>query len=48
MTVDGDVRCHLEDDGTLSGEISFHLGDESTFKARAMVIFPQPVRAFLS
>jgi hypothetical protein len=29
---DGDVR--LEDDGTLTGEIRFHLGDASSFTAR--------------
>ncbi len=34
-----DVACgsgsaEIEDDGTLTGEIRFHLGDESGFKAR--------------
>jgi hypothetical protein len=29
---DGDAR--LEEDGTLTGEIRFHLGDESSFTAR--------------
>jgi hypothetical protein len=32
--VSGSGWAKLNDDGTLSGEISFHLGDESTFKAR--------------
>jgi len=32
--VRGDGIALLEDDGTLSGEISFHLGDEATFKAK--------------
>jgi hypothetical protein len=32
--VSGDGWAELDDDGTISGEISFHLGDESTFKAR--------------
>jgi hypothetical protein len=30
----GDGEAELEDDGTLTGEIRFHDGDESTFKAR--------------
>jgi hypothetical protein len=30
----GDGWAELEDDGNLTGEIKFHLGDESTFKAR--------------
>ena len=30
----GDGWAELDDDGTINGEISFHLGDESTFKAR--------------
>jgi hypothetical protein len=29
----GDGFAQVEDDGTLSGEIAFHLGDEATFKA---------------
>lgn len=29
---DGDAQ--LEDDGTLTGELRFHLGDESPFNAR--------------
>jgi len=29
----GDGFAELQDDGTLSGEIGFHLGDDSTFKA---------------
>jgi hypothetical protein len=29
-----DGIAELEQDGTLSGEIRFHLGDDSTFKAR--------------
>lgn len=32
--VSGDGWAELDDDGTVTGEISFHLGDESTFKAR--------------
>jgi hypothetical protein len=32
--VRGDGEVELEDDGTLTGEIRYHLGDESTFKAR--------------
>jgi hypothetical protein len=28
------IEMELDDDGTINGEISFHLGDESTFKAR--------------
>jgi len=32
--VSGSAWAELNDDGTLSGEISFHLGDESTFKAQ--------------
>ena len=32
--VSGSGWAELNDDGTLNGEISFHLGDESTFKAR--------------
>src|SRR5258708_16594080 len=32
--VSGDGWAELDDDGTINGEISFHLGDESTFKAR--------------
>jgi len=32
--VSGDGWVELHDDGTINGEISFHLGDESTFKAR--------------
>ena len=30
----GDGEAELEDNRTLTGEIRFHLGDESTFKAR--------------
>jgi hypothetical protein len=30
----GDGVALLEDDGNLTGEISFHLGDETTFKAK--------------
>lgn len=30
----GDGFAQLEEDGTLTGEIRFHLGDESAFKAR--------------
>lgn len=30
----GDGIALLQDDGTLSGEISFHLADDATFKAR--------------
>lgn len=30
----GSGSAELDDDGTISGEIAFHLGDESTFKAR--------------
>jgi hypothetical protein len=30
----GDGWAELEDDGNLTGEIKFHLGDESAFKAR--------------
>ena len=30
----GAGSAELQDDGTLTGEIKFHLGDESTFKAR--------------
>lgn len=30
----GDGEAELEEDGTLTGEIRFHHGDESTFKAR--------------
>ena len=29
----------LEDEGTRSGEISFHLSGEATFKAKNMVFF---------
>jgi hypothetical protein len=32
--VSGDGWAELDHDGTINGEISFHLGDESTFKAR--------------
>jgi hypothetical protein len=32
--VSGDGWAELDDDGTINGEISFHLGDESAFKAR--------------
>ncbi len=32
--VRGDGEVELEDDSTLTGEIRYHLGDESTFKAR--------------
>jgi hypothetical protein len=32
--VHGDGDAELEEDGTLTGEIRYHLGDESTFKAR--------------
>jgi hypothetical protein len=32
--VSADGWAELDDDGTINGEISFHLGDESTFKAR--------------
>jgi len=34
--VSGDGWAELDDDGTINGEISFHLGDESTFKARKL------------
>ena len=30
----GDGDAQLEDDGTLTGDIRFHLGDESSFIAR--------------
>jgi hypothetical protein len=30
----GDGDAQIEDDGTLTGEIRFHLGDESSFTAR--------------
>ena len=30
----GDGDAQLEEDGTLTGEIRFHLGDESSFTAR--------------
>jgi hypothetical protein len=30
----GDGDAELEEDGTLTGEIRFHLGDESSFTAR--------------
>ena len=30
----GDGEAELKDNRTLTGEIRFHLGDESTFKAR--------------
>ncbi len=30
----GDGWAELDNDGTINGEISFHLADESTFKAR--------------
>lgn len=30
----GDGDAQIEDDGTLAGEIRFHLGDESAFVAR--------------
>ena len=32
--VNGSGSAELEDDGTLSLEISFHLGDDAEFKAR--------------
>jgi hypothetical protein len=32
--VSGDGWAELDDGGTINGEISFHPGDESTFKAR--------------
>jgi hypothetical protein len=32
--VSGSGSAELEDDGTLSGEISFHYGDEYGFNAR--------------
>jgi hypothetical protein len=32
--VSGSGWAELNDDGTLNGKISFHLGDESTFKAQ--------------
>ena len=32
--VSGSGWAELNDDGTLNGEISFHLDDESTFKAQ--------------
>jgi len=32
--VSGSGWVELNEDGTLSGEISFHLGDEATFKAQ--------------
>lgn len=34
--VSGDGWAELDDDGTINGEISFHLGDESTFKGRKL------------
>ena len=37
--VSGRGWAELDDNGILSGEISFHLGDESTFKASKMVSF---------
>jgi hypothetical protein len=40
----GDGDAQLEDDGTLTGEIRFHLGDESSFTRPALVDFPQPAR----
>ncbi|MCI0755507.1 hypothetical protein [Teichococcus vastitatis] len=30
----GDGDAELEEDGTITGDISFHLGDESSFTAR--------------
>jgi hypothetical protein len=30
----GDGDAQLEEDGTVTGEIRFHLGDESSFTAR--------------
>jgi hypothetical protein len=30
----GDGDAQLEDDGTLTGDIRFHLGDESSFTAK--------------
>jgi hypothetical protein len=33
----GDVQ--LEDEGTLAGEIRFHLGDEPSFTARRGLLF---------
>jgi len=33
-TVSGDGWAELDHDDTINGEINFHLGDESTFKAR--------------
>lgn len=30
----GDGDAELEDDGTITGDICFHLGDESSFTAR--------------
>jgi len=30
----GDGFAQIEEDATLTGEIRFHLGDESSFKAR--------------
>ncbi len=32
--VSGDGDADLEDDGTITGEIRYHLGDESSFSAR--------------
>lgn len=32
--VHGDGDAELQEDGTLTGEIRYHRGDESTFKAR--------------
>jgi len=32
--VRGDGDAELAEDGTLTGEIRYHLGDESAFKAR--------------
>ena len=32
--VSGGGWAELDDDGTLSGEINFHLGDKSSFKAK--------------
>jgi hypothetical protein len=32
--VSGDGFAQVEDDGTLSAEIAFHLGDEATLKAK--------------
>ncbi len=44
----GAGSAELEPDGSLTGEIRFHLGDESTFDARRRRAFPQPVSLTVS